>query len=92
MVKLTDGILKSIWRKKGYRIGKWNTRYKNGHVILSHYGTDMMRFNPKTKKTERAVGFESVSDKSGIGKVIRELNIPTSKIKNIKAERGFRFN
>ena len=90
-MKLADGVLKSIWNKKGYNIGKWRTRWKNGNVILSHYGTDMLKFNPKTKMTIRTTGFESVSDKQGISKVLRELNVPSSKVKLIKATRGFSF-
>ena len=91
MVKLAEGVLKSVYNKKGYRIGKWNTRYKNGNVILSHYGTDMLKFNPKTRKATRSTGFESVSDKQGINKVLRELNIAASSVKLVKADRGFRF-
>ena len=91
MVKLTEGVLKSIFRKKGFKIGSWRTVYKNGNVILSHYATDMLKFNPKTKQTIKVTGFESVSDKQGVNKVLRELNIPSNKIKIIKAERGFNF-
>lgn len=91
MPSIDAGVLKSIYNKKGYRIGKWNTRWKGSNLILSHYGTDMLMFNPKTRETMKATGFESLSDKQGVNKVLRALNIPASKVKSIKTDRGFRF-
>lgn len=91
MVKITECVHKSIFKRRDFKCGAWRTKYKNNKVILSHYATEMLEIDLKNNSAKRAIGFESVSDKQGVNKVIRELDILPSKIKLIEADRGFRF-
>ena len=92
MVKINECVAKSLANKKGYRCAKWNTSFRNESVIVSHYGTEMLKIPSDRNKIERAVGFESMSDKQGVNKILRDLGISKSNLKEIKTDRGHRFD
>ena len=90
-MKINECVSKSLANKKGYNCGKWRTDYQKDSVIVSHYGTDMIKIPVDRTKIERAVGFESESDKLGVNKILRDLGVTSDRVKEVQGDRGFRF-
>ncbi len=85
-------VAKTFANKRGYSCGKWRTDYRKDSVILSHHGTEILKISADRSKIEKSTGYESKSDKGGVSRVLNELGIPRDNIKEIKGDRGFRFD